>query len=384
MKSLSECREEIDTINTELLRLLERRMRVSENVARYKLANGMKIFDETREAAILEKIGSLAPEDIRSELVGTFDGIMNMSKLRQYRLISQSSPSRELFYQALEDDTPIYRTGDPVGVQGIAGAYSHKAAMGMFPGADIRFYTDWAGVFAALKSGEISLGLLPVENSTYGSVSDVYRLIIDNDAYVVASDRLRVEHCLLAKPNVRIEDITEVTSHSQALGQCAGYIRSRGYKATSAINTAVAAENVASSDRNDLAAIASVDCAEKYGLCVLESGIQDEANNTTRFAAISSRLIIPRDADKISLRFSLAHREGTLARILGYFAALGLNLTKLESRPIPSKPFEYRFYLDFIGKMTDEPVFDLICALSSELPDFRFMGNYHEYSDMDV
>lgn len=384
MKSLSECREEIDEINSELLRLLERRMRVSESVARYKLANNMKVFDESREAAILEKIGLLAPEDIRAEMVGTFDGIMNMSKLRQYRLKSQSSPSRALFRQALDDDSPVYNTGDPVGVQGIAGAYSHKAAARMFPGADIHFYPDWAGVFSALKSGEISLGLLPVENSTYGSVSDVYRLIIDNDAYVVASDRLRVEHCLLAKPGVKLGQITEVTSHSQALGQCAGYIKSRGYKATSAINTAVAAENVAKSDRDDLAAIASVDCAEKYGLAILETGVQDEANNTTRFAAISSRLIIPKDADKISLRFSLPHREGTLSRILGYFAALGLNLTKIESRPIPAKPFEYRFYLDFIGKMTDEPVFDLICALSDELPDFRFMGNYHEYSDADV
>ncbi|MCI8388583.1 MAG: bifunctional chorismate mutase/prephenate dehydratase [Clostridiales bacterium] len=381
MKSLTECRKEIDEINSELLKLLERRIRVTDSVAEYKIANNMKVFDEEREKAILDKIASLAPSDMTAEMTGTFDSIMNMAKLHEYRITSQKSPARDGFKRALETS----HASDGVfvvGVQGVEGAYSEMSARAMFPNADIRFYANWSQVFAALESGEIVYGVLPVENSTYGSVTDVYRLINEHDAYIVAANCLKIEHCLLAKQGTKLDDVREIMSHPQALGQCAGYISKHGCKPVSATNTAVAAETVSKSDRNDLAAIARIDCAEKYGLEILERGVQDEPHNATRFVAVSRQLEIPSDADKISIRFSLAHREGTLSRILGCFAALGLNLTKIESSPIPSRPFEYRFFLDFIGSMRDESAFDLICALSDELGDFRFMGNYHEISEI--
>ena len=381
VNSLSECRKEIDEIDSRLLELLERRIRVAESVARYKIENDMKVFDEGRERAVLEDVAARCPEDVRAEIAGTFDGIMNMSKLHQYRLKSKLSPSRKFFSDALK---PVRERGTAylyVGVQGVPGAYSEMSARRLYPEAHIEFYPDFAGIFEALKRGDIDFGVLPVENSTYGSVTDVYRLIIDNDAYIAASDRLRVEHCLLGLPGVTVDEIREVTSHPQALGQCAGYISAHGFTETAAANTAVAAEKVAKSGRRELAAIARVDCAENYGLRIIEKGIQDEPHNTTRFVSISNRLSIPSGADKISIRFSLEHRQGTLARILGYFAALGLNLTKLESRPIPSKPFNYLFYIDFVGSMRDEAVFDLVCALNDELAEFRFMGNYHEYEN---
>ncbi|MBQ8510733.1 MAG: chorismate mutase [Clostridia bacterium] len=379
IKDLSECRREIDAIDAQLLKLLEQRIRVAESVARYKIANNMKVFDETREKAVLDKIGGLCPEDVRAELVGTYDGIMNMSKLHQYCLKSEFAPMRPFYAAALSGDKlPERFEGVKVGVQGVSGAYSEKAAKEIYPGAKIHYYKDWSSVFAALKAGEIEYGVLPVENSTYGSVTDVYRLIIDNDAYIVGSHRLPVEHCLLARPGVKREDVREILSHPQAIGQCAGYLSAHGIKATQASNTAVAAEAVASTERTDLAAIASTDCAELYGLEILERGIQDEKHNTTRFAAISRTLRIAPGADKISIKFSLAHREGTLSRVLGYFSALGLNLTKIESHPIPSRPFEYRFYVDFMGSMADAKTFDLLCALSEDLAEFRFIGNYHE------
>lgn len=378
MKTLAECRSEIDAIDSELLRLLEQRIRVAESVANYKIENNMKVFDETRERAVLAGVSEKCPEDVRHELTGTFDGIMNMSKLHQYCVKSRSSTSRKFFMDALAPQRDHGSAGLQIGVQGVSGAYSEMSARTLYPDAKILFFEDWSGIFSALKRGEIDYGVLPVENSTYGSVTDVYRLIIDNDAYIAASMRLHVEHCLLAPKGVSAEDVREVVSHPQALGQCAGYIARHGFSAVSCENTAVAAERVAKSGRKDAAAIAGADCAEKYGLTILERGVQDEPHNTTRFVSISSRLSIPSGADKISIRFSLAHRQGTLARILSYFSALGLNLTKIESRPIPSMPFNYLFYLDFEGSMRDEATFDLITALNDELSDFRFMGNYHE------
>ncbi len=380
MKDLQKCREEIDAIDSELLVLLEKRIRVAESVARYKLANNMKVFDEARERAVLDKIGERSPEDVRSELVGTYDGIMNMSKLHQYELKSEFSENREFFSAAIEAgrSVPTSFENVKVGAQGTRGAFSSKAARAMYNGATIVFYPSFAEIFAALHRGDIDYGVLPVENSTYGSVTDVYRLIMDNDAYICASYRLPIEHSLLGKKGTHVSDVREVLSHLQALGQCSEFLAKHNIVPTQAPNTAMAAESVSHSQRTDLAAIASSDCAELYGLDVLAEGIQNEKANTTRFAAISRELIIAPDADKISIQFSLAHREGTLSRILGYFSALGLNLTKIESSPIPSKPFEYRFHLDFCGSMRDANTFNLICALSDELSEFRFLGNYAE------
>lgn len=380
MKDLSQCRAEIDEIDSQLLTLLEKRIRVAESVAKYKLANDMKVFDETRERAVLDKIGSRSPEDVREKLVGTYDGIMNMSKLHQYELKSEFSPRRAFFDEALAKGKTVPHdfTGKTVGAQGVDGAFSSQAARKMFPGAKIVFFASWAEIFAALHSGEIEYGVLPVENSTYGSVTDVYRLIMDNDAYIYSSLRLPVEHCLLAKKGSKVEGIKEIMSHPQAIGQCSDFLGRTGIAATQTTNTAKAAEIVSHSTRCDLAAIASADCAGLYGLEILERGIQNEKHNTTRFAAISRDLTIEDGADKISIQFSLAHKEGTLSRILAYFSALGLNLTKIESRPIPSQPFEYRFHLDFNGSMADIHTFNLICALSDELSEFRFIGNYSE------
>lgn len=380
MKDLSQCRAEIDEIDSQLLALLEKRIRVAESVAKYKLENNMKVFDETRERAVLDKIGTRSPEDVREKLVGTYDGIMNMSKLHQYELKSEFSPRRAFFDGALEAGRSIPQgfDGVRVGAQGVDGAFSSQAARKMFPGATIVFYPSWDEIFASLRSGDIEYGVLPVENSTYGSVTDVYRLIMDNDAYIYSSFRLPVEHCLLAKKGTDLSEVREIFSHPQAIGQCSDFLARTGISATQATNTAKAAEMVSHSSRSDIAAIASEDCAELYGLSVLRRAIQNEKVNTTRFVAISRELVIADGADKISIQFSLAHREGTLARILGYFSALGLNLTKIESRPIPSMPFEYRFYLDFNGSMADRHTFNLICALSDELTEFRFLGNYYE------
>ncbi len=380
IKDLSECRAEIDAIDSELLALLEKRIRVAENVARYKLENNMKVFDEVRERAVLDKIGEKSPEDVREKLVGTYDAIMNMSKLHQYELKSMFSPMREFFHKALESGKNISDSynGVKVGVQGVDGAFSAQAARAMYPGADIVFFESWAEIFSALHSSEIEYGVLPVENSIYGSVTDVYRLIMDNDAYIYASHRLQIEHCLLAKHGTEVSDVREILSHPQAIGQCSEFLEKTGVTATQAANTAMAAEMVSLCERKDIAAIASADCAGLYGLEILERAVQNEKNNTTRFVAISRELTISPDSDKISIQFSLAHREGTLSRILGYFSALGLNLTKIESRPIPTQPFEYRFYLDFNGSMNDIHTFNLICALSDELSEFRFLGNYNE------
>lgn len=372
MKSLQECRAEIDRLDAELLKLLTERMQVAECVARYKLANGIEVFDEKRERAVLDKIGEEAPAEIRDEIVGTWDGIMNMSKLRQYIVKSELSGDTEPFG---EPDSP-----EPgrIGVQGVPGSFSSKAARELFPGGEPSFSHTFPELFDALEEGKIDCAIVPLENSIHGTVTEVYAQLLAHECSIVRVHPVGISHCLLANPGTRKEDIESVLSHEQALGQCAGYIRKNGWRPVSAVNTATAAKLVRDTETKTQAAIASEECAKLYGLEVLESGIQDTKLNLTRFAVVKRGRVIADRANKVSISFRLAHREGTLSRVLDYFAALGLNLTKIESSPIPEHPFEYRFYLDFVGSLADRATSDLIRSLSREMTGFRLLGNYCE------
>lgn len=372
MKNLQECRAEIDRIDSELLRLLTERMQVAENVARYKLANDLPVFDETRERAVLEKIGERTPSELRAELVGTWDGIMNMSKLRQYIVKSELSGNVELPDDSL-DPSP-----GRIGVQGVPGSFSTKAAAEMYPGEVPEYYTTFADLFNALESNEIDCAVVPLENSIHGTVTGVYHELLTHDCSIVKAHPVGISHCLLANPTAKKCDIRRVVSHEQALGQCANYIKKHNFEASVAVNTAAAAKLVRDMNDRTQAAIASIECAKIYNLDIIEQDIQDSERNLTRFGAVRREKKLVRGANKVSISFTLAHREGTLARVLAYFSALELNLTKIESSPIPEKPFEYRFYLDFVGNLADGATSELINALSKEMSGFRIFGNYCE------
>lgn len=274
---------------------------------------------------------------------------------------------------------PVVVTGEEkIAYQGIKGANSYEAAQRLFPESDLTAYKSFEDVFKAVENGECGYGVLPVENSTAGSVAAVYDLILRYRFYIVGALDMSIDYCLAGLRQSTLGDIEKVISHPQALSQCEQYISSMGFEATACSNTAVAAKDTAREKRLNLAAVCSYKAAEEYGLKVLDNHLQDNKNNKTRFIVISKKLYINENANKVSLCFSLPHVTGALFHMLKRFDSLGLNLTKIESRPIPDKDFEYLFYLDFSGSVKSEGVTSLLCKLSEEIPEFSFLGNYYE------
>ena len=269
----------------------------------------------------------------------------------------------------------------PIACQGVEGAYSGIAGETLFPNTEIKFYKQFENVFEAVNKGKARFGIIPVENSTAGSVHESYDLIMKYRFFVVGACDLKIEHCLCAKEGTKFEKIDEVYSHPQALSQCNIFLKSFDFTGVNFTNTAAAAKYVAESKKNNIGAICSVSAAKKYGLKILRRGIQNIVNNTTRFIVISKELVIDSAADKISLIFSAPHTTGSLYRVLGRFSMTGLNLTKLESRPMANGKFDYFFYADVLGNVYDEATLDLLCALSDELDEFTFLGNFHEIKD---
>lgn len=367
---LLEARREIDAVDKELLPLLIRRMRCSEQVARIKREAGLPVFHPQREREILDRVRQEAGE-FGPSAEALYSAIMGVSRARQHQLLGGGEELREL-----ERDAARQMPERPAGVicQGVEGAYSHHAALEFFGEAPIAFVPSFAQVFEKVKKGEF--GVLPVENSAAGSVTAVYDLILKYRFFIVGAVGIKVEHCLAAPEGS--EKISSVVSHPQALSQCSEYLEAHGLKSTEFSNTAAAAQFVAEQHPAGTAAICSRDAAEKYGLSILEEGIQNEKNNTTRFVVISQEPILPEEANKISLCFSIPHVSGALHSVLQRFALCGLNMTKIESRPIPGRAFEYDFYLDFTGNIHQKETLELICALHDELPRFSFLGNYSE------
>ena len=286
-------------------------------------------------------------------------------------------------YNILSDEIrraePVVVTGEEkIAYQGIKGANSYEAAQRLFPESDLTAYKSFEDVFKAVENGECGYGVLPVENSTAGSVAAVYDLILRYRFYIGGALDMSIDYCLAGLRQSTLGDIEKVISHPQALSQCEQYISRMGFEATACSNTAVAARDTAREKRLNLAAVCSYKAAEEYGLKVLDDHLQDNKNNKTRFIVISEKLYISENANKVSLCFSLPHVTGALFHMLQRFDALGLNLTKIESRPIPDKDFEYLFYLDFSGSVKSEGVTNLLCELSEEMPEFSFLGNYHE------
>lgn len=267
---------------------------------------------------------------------------------------------------------------DTIAYQGIKGANSFVAAQRLFPESKLKAYQSFKDVFEAVEKGECDYGVLPVENSTAGSVSAVYDLILYYRFYIVKAFDMPIDYCLAGLKQSEFCDIERVISHPQALSQCEQYITRNGFEPLPCANTAIAARDTAREKRLNQAAVCSYEAAEEYGLKVLDDHLQDNKNNVTRFIVISKKMYISDNANKVSLCFSLPHVSGALLRMLKRFDALGLNLTKIESRPIPDKDFEYLFYLDFSGSIKTDGVTALLCRLSEEMTEFAFLGNFYE------
>lgn len=373
---LLELRNEIDKIDSQLIPLLLARMDVAKRVAEYKVQNGIPVLNEEREQQILDNVAAKCGEQ-GNTIKTVFSATMDASRALQHKIIGGGKELRDAVNNS-KTIASLTSNGEAIACQGVDGAYSGKAAACLFEGSPIQYYKQFEDVFEAVNQSKARFGIIPVENSTAGSVHEAYDLIMKYRFYVVGAYDLKIDHCLCAKEGVSFEDIDNVYSHPQALSQCNIFLKNFDFSGINYTNTAAAAKFVSESNKTNIAAICSASAAKKYNLKILRKGIQNVSNNKTRFIVISKDLVIDDRADKISLIFSLAHKTGSLYRVLGRFSMTGLNLTKLESRPIANGDFSYNFYVDIMGSVRDEETLDLLCALSDELPEFTFLGNYHE------
>lgn len=367
--TLEALRKEIDEIDGEMLRLFLRRMACAERVAEVKRGKGLPILNETREREILDALAAKAGEYGGQARI-LFSDLIAMSRDKQHSVLGSGAALRRQVQSAARAP----QGAGTAACLGLRGSYSHEALARLYPEAKPLFFPEFPAIFEAVESGEADLGVLPVENSSAGSVGEVYDLLLKYRFSIAAAVSLSVRHCLASKE--AFEGVRTVYSHPQAIRQCSDYLAAHGLAAVECSSTAGAAE-LAARERG-AAALCSEHAAAEFGLNVLARGIQNSDGNRTRFLAVGRGLRVPPDANKISLCFSVPHRTGTLYAVLARFAAAGLNLTKIESRPIPDRNFEYDFYLDFTGNVGDKKTLDLLCALSEELSRFSFLGNYAE------
>ena len=376
---LQEARNSISRIDEELTSLFVKRMELSKEIAAYKKDNHMSVFDRSREREVVNHVCDLAGKDFESYIRVLYGTLLDVSRSYQRQLIGATSSLKERVQEAIRNTDPVFPSRAVVACQGVEGAYSQNACDKLFSLPNIIYFNSFSGVFQAVESGLCRYGILPIENSTAGSVNEVYDLMKKHNFYIVRSIKLRIDHNLLAKKGTKLSDIKEIYSHQQALDQCSEFLKSlKGVKITVCENTAVAAKFVAESERNDVAAISSKNCAELYSLSVLSNTVQNNDNNYTRFICISKSLEIYPGADKISMMFSIAHKPGTLYNVVSRFSTLGLNLTKLESRPMPGKDFEFLFYFDLNASIYDEKVPELLGEFDDEFDPFTFLGSYSE------
>ncbi|MBQ7654986.1 MAG: chorismate mutase [Clostridia bacterium] len=376
---LTDLRARIDQIDTNLTGLLVDRLDTVAQVARYKQEKNMPVLDTGRERDIVNRVTAQAGADYENALKLIYNLLFDISRSREAALIGVSGDLSRQMDEAVSRCRDRITNRSLVVCQGTEGAYSQKICQRMFDYPTILYMRTFDDVFAAVEKGMCPYGVLPIENSTAGSVTQVYDLMEKHHFHIVRAARQRIEHRLLAKPGTKMEDITEVVSHEQALRQCAAFFAAHpSIKATPMENTAVAASFAAKSDRKDIAAIASKECEQLYGLDTLSDSVSDTGNNFTRFICIAKDLTVYEGANKISLMLNAAHQPGALYRLLSLISVRNLNLTKLESRPIPGKDFEFRFFFDIEASILDPGVRGLMGQLKQEADQLVFLGNYEE------
>ncbi|MCR4616350.1 MAG: chorismate mutase [Clostridiales bacterium] len=376
---IAELRKEIDKTDDEIVKLFEKRMNTVLEIAKYKVRTGMKVLDNSREKDILNRVSKEVPEDMAEYVKTLFSTLFSLSRSYQRSYINKETKLSQQIETALKNTGNELPQSARVACQGVPGAYSQIACGRIFNSPNIEYFKGFRNVFEAVEKGICDYGILPIENSLYGSVVNVYDLMREYKFSIVSSTKIRVDHCLLTSIGTDLKDIKEIFSHEQAIGQCGRFIDSLGdIKITVCENTAVAAKLVADSKRLDAAAISSAECADIYGLNLLKKGIQNADNNYTKFICISKDTEIYPGADNISFMMTLPHRPGSLFEIMSDFAALGLNLTKLESRPIVGSDFEFMFYFVLEASVISKDVVSLLNDLNSRSGQFVFLGNYTE------
>ncbi len=376
---LHELRNQIDGIDQQLVQLFTQRMDVAAQIARYKKENNLPILMPAREREKLQEVAAQAGPEMENYTRVLYSMLFELSRSYQSKNNITTSALHENIQQAIESTPRLFPQSPMVACQGVEGAYSQIACEKMFKSPMILYFKNFEGVFQAIDQGLCQYGILPIENSTAGSVKKVYDLMIRHNFSIVRSFRLKIDHNLLANPGASLSSIKEIYSHEQALSQCADFLNGlSGVKIIPVENTAVAASMVAQSGRTDVAALSSRGCAELYGLKCLADSVQDKGNNRTRFICISKNLEIYPGADKTSIMMILSHKPGALYKVLARMYVLGINVIKLESRPIPDRDFEFMFYFDLETSVYSEEFVQLMCELDELCEEFKYLGSYSE------
>ena len=375
---LSEIREKIDAVDDQLLDLFLQRMDLSEEVAAYKNEHHLPILNKERERAILAKVTEKSGEKERYAY-HLFSTLFELARSRQAELIDAPTRVGAQIKAALADMNEVFPQTGLVACQGVEGANSQVACDRLLPRGNIVYVKTFQAVVSAVESGLCKFGVLPIENSSNGSVRAVYELLQDHNLTIVRSTRLCIRHELLALPGVKMGDITEIYSHEQALGQCSKFLNSlNGVRVIPCDNTAAAAKMVAERGDRHVAAISSHPCAALYGLETVSDEIQDSDNNYTRFICVTKDPVIYAGASRISLIIACDNKPGALYEILSKLAALGINMTKLESCPVTGRNFEFIFFLELEASVQEPGVLAMLEELERSCAGFHFLGNYAE------
>lgn len=374
---LNDIRNRIDTIDDELVALFIKRMGLSQEVVEYKAANNLPVLNMSREREILKKVcdksGELSPYTHR-----LYTTIFELSRALQQEKLPKNGGVRKDIESAARPKS--FPKSGMIACQGVEGAYGQMAADRMFPQGNLVFLKTFEAVFDAVQSGLCDFGVLPIENSSHGSVRETYDLLMSKNCKIVRSERLCIRHELMAKPGASLKDIKTVLSHEQAIGQCSEFLKSLGdgVKVIPVSNTAVAAETVASSDDLSVAAIASHSTAELYNLEPIAKNIMDSDNNYTRFVCIAREHQLYEGADHIGLILALKHKPGALYDVLAKLAALEVNLIKLESCPVVGHDFEFMFFFEMQASVNDSATVGMLEAIEENAEEFVYLGNYLE------
>ena len=371
MSELELLRQEIDGVDRALVDLFLQRMDIAQRVGEYKLRQGIPVLDAAREQVVLESKRALAPSEETAREVGTlFEALMGISRARQQRRLGN---------QTAEVPPMAANHGLRIIYQGEAGAYTEEAARHYFgETAQIGPTPRWSDVFEALTGGSADYGVLPIENSTTGAITQVYDLLAAGNVAIVGEVIVNVRHCLMGVSGATVEGLGEVFSHPQGFFQCGAYLAGQAFVCTEMGNTALAAQHVAKFGDKTKAAIGSPRAAEVYGLEILAESINDAQYNQTRFLVVQAeeRAAYGPEADKVSMLFTLPHRSGTLNQVMGIFARYGLNLLKLESRPLADRPWEYLFFVDFSANLSEENAKLALAELTACALQVQVLGNY--------
>lgn len=376
---IKELRKNIDNIDEKLVELIRERMDTAAKIGEYKRENKLPVYDPARERELYDRVSDMAGEELGQYTRVLYSAITDISRSYQRKLFGRKSGLSERMQAAIDSTDKLFPESAVVACQGVEGAYSQLACEKLFKSPSIMYFSSFEDVFRAVDKKLCRYGVLPIENSTAGSVNKIYDLMAKFKFHIVRGARIQVGHALLAKRGAELSDIKEIYSHEQAISQCSEFLAGhKDIKVNICENTAVAARMVAQSDRSDIAALSSPGCAELYNLTTLRDNVCDHVGNYTRFICIARDLEIYPGADKTSIMMKIPHKPGSLYRIMARFNALGLNLEKLESRPKPGSDFEFMFYFDIGASIYSPELFELMCELEDDLDGFKYLGSYTE------